>query len=491
MSPHLAAYGDSTAHTPNLDRLAAEGVRYTNVFSVSGVCAPSRSALISGMYPTYMGTDNMRTMPVTDDTDLEAYRAVIPAEIRLYPEMLRAAGWYTTNNSKEDYQFDAPPTVWDESSPRAHWRNRPVGAPFFAIFNAMVTHESQIWARKDCTLYVQPDQVPVPPLYPDNPVIRQDLARNYSNIVELDRFVGERLREVEEAGLLDSTIIFFYTDHGSGQAYYKREVYDRGLRVPMIIRFPGKKNAGSTDDRLISFVDLAPTVLSLAGLPVPDWMQGQAFLGPQTAAPRRYIYAARDRMDSEYDMVRTVHDGRYQYVRNFQPEKPNLQNIAYRENMPMMREMLRLHRAGQLNPEAERWFQTKPEEELYDYQEDPFEQHNLATDPAYAEKRAELRGALYRWMFATGDKGFIPEKELREMMWPNGRQPVTAAPTFAQEDGRWTLTCATPGASIAYRPTGEARWRVYQQPFAAAEPAAWEAVALRIGYTLSDTTRFR
>jgi arylsulfatase A-like enzyme len=239
----------------------------------------------------------------------------------------------------------------------------------------------------------------VPPIYPDTEIIRKDIARNYTNIQRMDEMVGKVLKELEEDGLLDKTIIFFYSDHGSGLPFYKRELYDRGLRVPMIIRFPDKKLAGTWNDELVSFVDFAPTALSIGGVPVPDYIQGQAFLGDQKAnTPRKYIYAARDRMDSEYDIVRAVKDKRYKYIRNYQPDKPVMQDIQYRLNMDMMNELIKLNKEGKLNEAQSLWFRkSKPVEELYDTEQDPFELKNLADDPKLKDKLAELRQAHEQW----------------------------------------------------------------------------------------------
>ncbi|RMG75345.1 MAG: DUF229 domain-containing protein, partial [Bacteroidetes bacterium] len=402
MSPRLACYGDSIAHTPNLDRLAAQGVRYTHAFSVSGVCAPSRAALITGMYPTTIGAQHMRTMKRTaalaDITDPEllaipTYEAVPPPEVRCFPELLRAAGYYCTNNAKEDYQFTRPITAWDESSNQAHWRNRNSGQPFFAVFNIGITHESQVWARADEPWLIDTSAVEVPPYYPNTPIVRRDLARHYNNIQLMDGRVGEILAELEAEGLLDSTIIFFFGDHGDGLPRAKRWCYDSGLRVPLLIRWPKALGGGSVDSSLVSFVDFAPSVLSIAGVPVPGWMQGQAFLGPQRAdTPRAYIYAARDRMDPAIDNVRAVRDQRYKYLRNYMPERPYVQFLPYRDRMGLMQELLRLDAAGELEGPQRLWFrQTKPREELFDCLADPHEIHDLAGDPRYAAKLAELR----------------------------------------------------------------------------------------------------
>ncbi len=295
ISPLLGCYGDPVAHTPNLDQLASEGIMYTNVYSVSGVCAPSRAALITGLYSATFGANDMRTNRKTLPDGIPPHEAVPPAEVKCYPELMRVAGYYTANNEKEDYQFNAPVTVWDESSKKADWRNRPAGQPFHAIFNIMTSHESQIWVMQNDPVVIRPDEVSVPPYYPDTKAVRDDIARVYSNITVMDKEVGEILARLEEDGLKDSTIVIFYADHGGPLPRQKREIYDSGLKVPMIIRYPDGRKAGTVDDQLISFVDIPATILSLAGIETPDYMHGQAFAGPYKSEPRAYIFAARDK----------------------------------------------------------------------------------------------------------------------------------------------------------------------------------------------------
>lgn len=488
MSANLPFYGDATIATPHLSRLAAEGVRYTRMFSVAGVCAPSRSAIISGMYPAGIGTQHMRTGTASlKRPDIPNYEAVPPDDVKCFSEYLRAGGYYCTNNRKTDYQFGEPFTAWDENSNKAHWRNRPAGSPFFAVFNITRTHESQVWAQKDKPLRVDPRKVPLPPYYPDDPAIRRDIARYYDNIMVMDSIAGTLLQQLEEDGLMDGTIIFFFSDHGAGLPWFKRELYDRGLHVPLVIRFPGKKNAGTTDTALHSFVDLAPTVLSLAGVAIPAHLQGQAFLGPATSAtPRTYIYAGRDRMDEHYDMVRAVRSRRVKYIRNYQPWKPNYQDIAYRRQMELMQTILRYRDAGKLNAVQQRWFAAKPVEELYDLEKDPWELHNLADDPQYKTVLEDMRHAENDQAIRIGDKGLMPETVMLESMWPGGKQPVTATPAITATGALLKISCATPGASIAYKPAGEQVWKLYTVPISLSGHRSITAKAIRYGYKESE-----
>ncbi|WP_080058371.1 sulfatase family protein [Spirosoma aerolatum] len=509
MSYHLACFGDKQVKTPNLDRLAAEGVRYSHVYSTAGVCAPSRSSIITGMYQMSIGTQHMRTLqgdPYPHKfSPVKTYSAVIPDYVHCFPEYLRKAGYYCTNNVKQDYQFLPPVTVWDESSPKAHWRNRPTGKPFFAIFNSVITHESQIWSREKEPLLVRPEEVIVPAYYPDTKTVRHDIARNLTNVMRMDSIMGGIIQQLKDDGLYDNTIIFFYSDHGDGLPFVKREVYDRGLRVPMIVRIPeqfrikGAGRVGSIDDQLISFVDLAPTVLSLANIPIPEYIQGQAFLGAQEAkSPRNYIFAGRDRMDMPVDRVRAVGDGRFKYYRNFMPEKPYYQNIEFRLNMPMMKELLQLRDEGKLNATQMMWFRpTKPAEELCDTQTDPDEFTNLVDNPKYKAKLEELRGQMDAWLKKVGDKSAVSEAAMLKQMWNGGNEPPkTASPELVKTGHTIRIRCATPGASVGYilkHGTDQANvWQVYSGQILMLQPGdSLRVVAQRIGYLPSKELKMK
>ena len=533
LSPYLAAFGDDTAPTPVIDRLASEGVRFRHVYSVSGVCAPSRAALATGTYPTSIGAHHMRTtfqQPEALARGLINYEVVPPPDVRMVSEILRAHGYYAVNNAKEDYQFHPSRMAWDESSLFAHWRNRPADQPFFAVFNFGVTHEGQLWAPapewnlrygresfppdrhqplewrqfeagEEKRLYVAEDiDIRVPPYLPDTPEVRRDLVRMYSNIAEMDTQVGVILRQLEEDGLLDNTIIFWFSDHGGPLPRQKRALYDSGLHVPLILRSPGGERAGELDERLLSFVDFAPTLLSLAGIETPGFMQGTAFAGRLSApASREFIFAASDRFDGYYDRIRAVRDRRFKYLRNFMPDQGYYLPLAYREQMASMQALLRLRDEGRLNAAQSKWFrQSKPPEELFDTHVDPHELHNLAGDPSHAARLTSMRTALNAWMAASGDLGYVPEAELIERFWPNGEQPRTAPPEVRMDAGRLHLSSATEGASIGYKFASDEApdrgWRIYQEPVEvpakvpAEVPADRQirAIAHRLGYAPSD-----
>lgn len=523
ISPMLPMFGDSTIETPNLSRLAARGVRFPNTFSVAGVCAPSRNAIAMGMYPISIGGHNMRTQwnpTILAKVSLTPYGALPPPEAKMMSQVMRENGYFATNNQKTDYQFVAPKTAWDENGPQAHWRHRPdPDQPFFSVFNLEITHESQVWMTGKGSLRFKPGfendtatvhrwgdvlegerrppltvpanaDPPIPPYLPDTEVARKDIRRVYSNIQIMDEQVGLLLDQLEEDDLLDNTIIFFYSDHGGPLPRQKRLLYDSGLRVPMIVAWPDDRRAGKIDTTLFSFVDLAPTVFSLCGLPLPDYLQGQAVLGPAAAPPRDYVFAASDRLDEHYDRKRAARDHRYKYIRNYYPERGYYLPLAYREQMPIMQELLRLRDAGQLTDAQAQWFRkSKPAEELFDTRQDPHELRNLAADPNYAEKLAELRSALDEWLSRVGDLGDIPEIELVDQFW-NGRDemPQTGRVQLRRDStGRFVLTSKTPGAQIAYQiiPPGAPpsnTWRVYTEPIDYLRGDTLKAVAQRIGY---------
>ncbi|MGX1927776.1 sulfatase family protein [Flagellimonas sp. 2504JD4-2] len=496
MGPYIPSFGDSTVVTPNLSKLASEGVRYTHMFSPSGVCAPSRAAIATGMYPTSIGASHMRTHSYTDVTGLPPYEAVPPPQVRMFSELLRKEGYYCTNNSKNDYQFKAPVTAWDQNGKDGHWRNREPGQPFFSIFNFGVTHESGLFEPYKKEAVIPKDtQFPIPPYLPDTEVVRNDLWKMYNNIALMDRQVGEILEQLEADGLMDSTIIFFYADHGGPLPRQKRLVYDSGLNVPMIVRYPDKSKAGTINNQLVSFIDFAPTVLTLAGQTPPGHLQGQAFVGDHE--PRQYIHGAADRFDGVTDAIRAVRDQRFKYVRNYRPEQGRYLPNKYRERIPTMQELLRMRDQGQLNETQMLWFsESKPNEELYDCLNDPHEVNDLAQNPEYAQKLQELSTEMDRWLAEIGDQPNLPERELIDQLWQGAQeQPATAKPALIQVNNEITMECKTEGASIGYRIMGNdsisASWKVYTVPFKVDKGAQLELMAHRIGFKPSEVIQFQ
>ncbi|MCC5931432.1 MAG: sulfatase-like hydrolase/transferase [Cyclobacteriaceae bacterium] len=407
-SPFIGAYGDEYATTPHIDKLAGRSVLYKNAFATAPVCAPARSTLITGVYPTAMGTQHMRsTNP-------------IPTQIRFFPHYLREAGYYTSNNAKKDYNTIDQPEAWDESSKTASYKNRKPGQPFFAVFNIEISHESSLH-QPVTQLRHDPELAPIPPYHPSTPEMKQDLAHYYDKMEEMDARVGEILQELEDSGLAESTIVVYYGDHGGALGRSKRFMYESGLLVPLIIHFPEMykhlepAEAGTSSDRIVTFVDFAPTVLSLAGLPVPEYMQGYAFLGEQSSNPQQYAFAFRGRMGDRTDMVRSVRDKQFRYIRNYMPHKIYGQYIDYLWKAPSMQSWEKAFLEGKLNEVQSRFWKTKPVEELFDVTIDPHNINNLALDPDYKKVLKRMRLENRKWMLQVRDVGFIPEAMILEI----------------------------------------------------------------------------
>ena len=429
--PFLGCYGDPNATTPNIDQLAREGVVYENVVSNAPVCAPARFSIITGTYAPRMGTMHMRS------------RFRIPEEFRFFPQYLRAAGYYCTNNAKEDYNTPKPEGVWDESSHKAHYKNRKPGQPFFAVFNIALSHEHMIHFHelKDPELLEhKPEDMILPPYHPDLPEIRLCWANYYDAVTAMDRRVGELLRELEEAGLADDTIVFYYSDNGGVLPRSKRFLYESGTHVPMIVRFPKKYQhlapapPGSRVKELVQFVDLAPTVLSLAGLRKPPQMQGRAFLGPYREPEPEFVFCYRDRMDERYDLMRSVRDRQFLYIRNYYPHLIYGQHIWYLWRSPATRAWERAYREGRCNAVQSRFWEPKPTEELYDVQADPHNVRNLANDPKYAPVLKRMRQALRSWVRENRDAGFLPEGWMQDQSRNGTVYQLTHSPDFPAEE---------------------------------------------------------
>jgi len=400
--PFLGCYGDPNANTPNLDRLASEGIVFTYAFANAPVCAPARNSIITGMYASSLGTQHMRS------------KRAIPESVTFFPGLLRQAGYYCTNNSKEDYNVKLKPDgIWDESSAQATYVNRNPGQPFFAVFNYTVSHESSLHQTKKVKHH--PDHMRLPDYHPDDPIIRHDWAQYYDCITELDLQIGVKLHELESEGLLDNTIVFYYSDHGGVLTRSKRFLYDSGVHVPFIVRFPKRyqhlapSSPGTKSDRLISFVDLAPTVLSLAGVKIPSNMQGNAFLGSQKGKPRDHVFFFRDRMDERYDLMRAVRGKQYKYIRNYMPHLIYGQHLEYLWRMPTTRKWELLYRQGKCTGSQRFFWELKQAEELYDTENDPDEVINLAEVPRYQTILVQMRQALNQWLSDIQDTGFMPE----------------------------------------------------------------------------------
>ena len=491
----LPMYGNLTVELPYLSGLAKDGIVFTNAYSPVPVCAPARSALISGLYPTSLGTHNMRTYNAYKKENqpsigIPNYSPPVPEGVKMFPQYLRANGYYTSNNAKEDYNFKKTDGVWDESSSKAHWKNRKPSQPFFAVFNFGITHESQIWRQGDQPLLVKPKMLTVPPIFPDSPEVRKDLAVNYSNLIRLDKQIGKVIEQLKTEGLYENSIIFFYGDHGGPFPRYKRALYETGIKVPLIIKFAGQKNAVTTNHDFISFIDYAPTVLSLAGIKPPPVMQGKAQFGPyQVTEKSKFIYASSDRFDEQVDRLRAIRFGNLKYIRNFNLEISNAIPISYREQMPMMQKLNQLWEAQELELNAAAWFKTpKPIEELYDLEQDPYELKNLAGEIEFIDTLAFFRDRLDQWIVETQDLGEYSEKELINKWFPNGNPRVLSPLSNKVEAGKIYFNHSDEGATIVWKKTKDSVWSIYSEPLDFLNSI--EAKAVRIGYDDSPILTF-
>jgi arylsulfatase A-like enzyme len=500
LGPRVGFMGDPIAVTPNLDRLASQSVQFNRAFTTAGVCSPSRAALITGAHQTTIGAHNMRTSSYGENMDEGApYRAVPPPEVKAFPELLRAGGYFTINDFKTDYQFGNAFTVWDRNAKVADWNERAPGQPFFAMINHEVTHEGRTWspdtdpalhpvvsrrnplnaqidAGKNFPL-TDPARVEIPPYWPDTPAVRANLARFYDNIRVMDGQVGELLDRLEAEGRFADSIIIFTTDHGDGLPRHKRTIFDSGTHVPLLVRFPDGFGAGTQRSDLVSLIDLAPTILDWAGVAVPEYIRGRRLF--DDPAPEA-IYMAGDRFDEVPQRFRGVREERWHYIRYFS-DTPVIPSLGYQNVNPIMREMRRLQAEGGLSALQASYLEgIAPRELLFDTQADPHEVRNLADDPHFAAIKRRLTDRLEDWIAASGDMGRIPERDLVAQIWPGGVQPQTAiVEACLSTDGKTVLGSATIGASIGYGgPRGETR--LYVRPIEAASP--FKAKAVRYGY---------
>ncbi|MEL6686171.1 MAG: sulfatase [Pseudomonadota bacterium] len=512
MSARIGAFGDPVATTPILDAFAEESVLFPNTFTTAGICAPSRSSLITGVHQQALGTMHMRTRgygSAAGGGPMD-YDAVPAPDVKAFPEYLRGLGYHTSNNGKTDYQIGEPFTIWDHNSltEPQWWSGREDGQPFFAMINIYETHESFLWPtdrepRNPMEAAVQgrnaqifagrapvtdPASVEVPPYLPDTPIVRADIARQYDNIAFAERHVQAIMDRLEEDGLLDETIIILSTDHGDGLPRAKRSLYDSGLRVPMMVRFPDGRGAGTVNNAMISFLDLAPTILEIAGSNALDHMAGSSLL-PDLETDRTYIRATLDRVDGFPERQKAVRDERYKYIRTYATDQAYFQQVAFRNSLPTMEEIWRLKEASELT-EAQAFYHQvpRPRDELYDLEIDPHEVNNLAGDPDYAPVLQRLSSEMDRWIAEIGDLSALPETDMIARMWADMTQPVTATPTLTMNvQGLIEISSETEGASIGYRMTGDDIWQLYTGPFAKPDEVnGLEAKAQRYGFSESE-----
>ena len=517
LGPRIGAFGDKLAQTPNIDELANLGVRYANTFTTSGVCAPSRAALIMGLHQISFGAHHMRSW----NGPQGKYYPQPPRGLRAFPEILRAHGYFTFTDAKLDYQFSetmagsGPFTLWDmEGATYLAWREAG-DQPFFGMINFLQTHESGVM-RMDAKPYSQthaasqqmrrrfnlvapsqtdPADVELPPWYPDLPAVRADLARHYDNIAQMDKQVGEIMAALREDGLWHDTIVLWTTDHGDGLPRAKRELLDSGIHVPMILHVPEairqqrsllKHLEPGWDERLVSFVDLAPTLLQIAGLTPPERMHGTSFIAGALDKMRDWVLASRDRIDQVPDRQRALRNKRYKYIRSWHPDLPGGHRLAYRDNLDMVRAWRAALETGELNPVQRRWFEPVGKEQLYDLTADPFETRNLAASPAHATLLGQMRKTLEARLREIGDLGEVDEADLSRRFLHGGRDgkpPITPPPKIHIEGSMLRLSSEV-DASIGFHVPGEHRlgkkvWRLYSGPIPAAKI---EAKAVRYGW---------
>lgn len=526
MSERIGEFGDDVATTPILDAFARESIRFPNTFTTAGVCAPSRASLITGVHQQTLGAQHMRTHAFRTQYKPSGfeigYAAVPPPEVKAFPELLRKAGYYTfagyggwVISNKKDYQFGTPFTVWDEDVETASWQGRAPGQPFFGMVTLATTHESFLFpdepvldaefARRtakrnkrllaDAKKITDPNAVIVPPWLPDTPQVRAEIATQYDNIAFTEKKLAILLSDLQAAGLAEETIVIVTTDHGDGFPRAKRSVYDSGLKVPLMIRLPENEHAGEVRDELISFVDLAPTILAMAGVERPDWLQGRNFLGEDRDTPNDYVFAASDRMDAWTDRMKAVRDARYKLIRNFDEDVPFFQPVEFRRALRSMQALEAGESAGKLPALQGRYFATpRPMIELYDTKSDPHETINLAEEATYSGIRSRLSGSLQDWLDRTPDWSAMPESEMVETMWPGGKQPLTQAPAIAfrkaaQGGFLAALRTRTEGASLGFRVRGStnSEWQIYSSEVLMTGGGCIEAKAVRYGYGESKT----
>lgn len=420
ITPMMGCYGDKYARTPMFDGLAAEGIRYTKAHSIAPVCSVSRSSIITGMYPTSLGTHHHRSNVGKP-----------PAFVKMLPNLMREAGYYTSNNAKKDYNIGGD--RWHESSRKAHWRNRPdKGQAFFAVFNYGACHSSitkisdnvivgQRLNRLQPEDFHDPAGAPIPPYHPDVAEFRKAWSRYYDAVTQVDYQAGELIAQLKEDGLWENTIVFVWADHGVGMPRGKHNAWEQGTHVPLIVRLPRKyqhlapAKPGSVLDGLVTLMDLGPSTLALAGLETPDWMHGRPLLcksGEGETKYRDFIIGMRDRLDSRYEMVRTVRDQRFRYQRNYYPHLPFKPHEDFEFNAPVLKKWVELARQGKLTgPQAMLNLRFKPIEELYDSENDPHMIHNVIDDPRYTDVVNRMRWQLRDWMLETRDLGILEETE--------------------------------------------------------------------------------
>ena len=459
----FSAYGDSTSHTPHLDTLANHSTIYTNCFTPSPVCSPSRSSIITGMYPTNIGTQNMRSYKkngsINPHTQLPYYSPNSKIDFKFFTEYLRVQNFYCTNNAKEDYNMETSPLAWDESSKNAHWRNRQNNQPFFAVFNFGITHESSIWNMKYYPEDDELSQINLPIIFPNSKDILNDFYTNYKNIEKLDEQIGCIIQQLKEDNLYDNTIIFFFSDHGGPFPRYKRSIYDTGIHCPLYIKWENSKSS-TINNQLISFVDFAPTILDIINFENAHEFDGVSFFQKDN---RSIIYAATDRFDMGYDTRRCVRDKHYKLIFNSKTETSIFKNIEYRTQMKTMQVLDSLNNINLSNEYFNFWYRNqKSEYEFYDIINDPYELNNLIHDSSLVSDINRLKTSLETWMQECKYDS-LSESEILDLMYPNKIIPLKACnPEIEYVERGIKIYPSINGASIGYKNSNDSSWKIYE-----------------------------
>jgi arylsulfatase A-like enzyme len=483
----FAQYGDSTAHTPHLNSVADEGTVFDHMFSVAPVCAPSRSSILTGVLPTSMGSHHMRAFKGNGEgknrqTGLPFYSAKAPPQIRAFTEHLRLQGIYCTNNAKEDYNFQTPPMAWDASSPQAHWRNRPDGAPFFSVFNVFATHESGIWKGSNEPCEIDPSDLSIPDLLPNGLVVRNDVRTNYCNIERMDREIGLILEDLKADGLYDQSMIVFFSDHGGPFPLYKRELSDAGLHVPFIVKWPKGVKGPERNTGMFSFLDLAPTALSWLGVPPPTVLPGEV-IRPESYG-HEALFGASDRMDEQFDRRRTVRTQSWRLTHNLHPD--HIEQIAFRESMATSAAIDSAASMG-LEPWHSWQNEPRPEWQLYNVDQDamnPVADSMLQANAVVLESLASILDSAFN---QTNDFGYVDEAVLLDQFHPNGRPDTLAAPEASLQGGFIALKHDDPDASLGWKYLHDrsGTWNILapgQRMEVSDDSSSIEVIAARIGW---------
>ena len=476
ISPYLGCFGDEIAVTPYLDSFSTQAIRHFNMFTSVGVSAPSRYSLITGRYSSTDGANYMRSNYFNKE-----FEVVSPSGVKCYTELMRAQGYYCTNNAKTDYQFLAPLAAWDEQGAKAHWKNTPQGQPFFSIFNLNSTHESQIWKNKDKPLCVNTDDIIIPPYYPDTEVVRHDHAVLYTNIKKMDEQFFDLLSELDNSEYAQNTIVIFYSDNGGPLPRGKRELMDSGTRVPFMIRFPNNYKSGRINDELNMFVDIPATILSLAGIAPPDYMHGKAMYGKYKAKKnRKYVFGATDRFDEQIEKRASIRDERYQYIYNYMPQQSVYRPVEFRLSMPMMKEMLELYKNGVLNDvQSYRFNRPTHEEELYDCINDPYQINNLIDNPQYSKILKKMRASFRREWINPYNIEWENQSEdyFINTMWPNGTKPQCESIQLELINNKIKINNDLSIYTVSFCKGKETKWNLYTS---ALDISVGESIKFRI-----------